>query len=58
MAGREEGKLAAVFQSVWTDAVWSDKESVVKGVNSYESGNEPAGSPGTISACCNVHQVL
>ena len=58
MAGREEGKLAAAFQSVWTDAVWSDKESVVKGVNSYESGNEPAGSPGTISACCNVHQVL
>lgn len=37
MAGREEGKQAAVFQSVWTDAVWSDKESVVKGVNSYES---------------------
>ena len=55
MAGREEGKQAAVFQSVWTDAVWSDKESVVKGVSSYESGNEQAGSPGTISACCNVH---
>ena len=43
MAGREEGKLAAAFQSVWTDAVWSDKESVVKGVSSYESGNEQTG---------------